>query len=69
MSEREKELVGLLAEECKDMRDVQALLKSLFQGTIQAMLEGEMDEHLGYEKRSNQGDRSGNSRNSAGKRR
>lgn len=67
MSEREKELVGLLAEECKDMRDVQALLKSLFQGTIRAMLEGEMDEHLGYEKHSNQGDRSGNSRNGYGK--
>lgn len=67
MSEREKELVGLLAEQCKDMGDVQALLKSLFQGTIQTMLDAEMDEHLGYEKHSNLGDRSGNSRNGYGK--
>jgi putative transposase len=67
VNEREKELVGLLAGECKDMGEVQALLKSLFRGTIEAMLDGEMDEHLGYEKHSNAGDGSGNSRNGYGK--
>ena len=45
------------------MQDVQALLKNLFKGTVESMLEAEMDEHLGYEKHSPVGDLSGNSRN------
>jgi putative transposase len=67
MHEREKELIGLLAEECKTLGDVQTLLKSLFQGTVETMLEAEMDEHLGYEKHSMLGNNSGNSRNGYGK--
>jgi putative transposase len=63
MSERERELVKLLAEKCSNMKDVQILLKSLFKGTIEQMLEAEMEEHLGYEKHSSVGDGSGNSRN------
>lgn len=63
MSERERELVKLLAEQCGNMKDVQILLKSLFKGTIEQMLEAEMEEHLGYEKHSPAGDGSGNSRN------
>lgn len=63
MNEKARELVGLLAEECESMQDVQDLLKNLFKGTIEEMLETEMDEHLGYEKHNPAGDLSGNSRN------
>ena len=38
-----------------------------FAGTIEQMLEAEMDEHLGYEKNSVLGNNSGNSRNGYGK--
>lgn len=48
MHEKARELVALLSEECGNLEDVQALLKSLFKGTIERMLEAEMDEHLGY---------------------
>lgn len=63
MHEKERELVSLLAKQCKNMKDVQSLLKSLFKGTIEEMLEAEMEEHLGYEKHSAAGDDTGNSRN------
>lgn len=66
MHERAKELVGLLSTECENMEDVQALLKTLFKGTIEQMLEAEMEEHLGYEKHSSTGNGSGNSRNGYG---
>ncbi|MCK9478119.1 MAG: IS256 family transposase [Firmicutes bacterium] len=45
------------------MEDIHAMLKSLFGGTIEEMLEAEMEEHLGYDKHSSKGDLSGNSRN------
>jgi transposase-like protein len=45
------------------MQDIQDLLKNLFKGTIEEMLEVEMDDHLGYDKHSPLGDLSGNSRN------
>jgi putative transposase len=67
MREQEKQLVGLLAEECKNMEDVHALLKNLFKETLEQMLEAEMDEHLGYEKNDSAGNNSGNSRNGYGK--
>lgn len=63
MHEKERELVGLLAGRCKNLEDVQNLLKGLFKGTLEQMLEAEMDEHLGYEKHNSDGDGSGNSRN------
>lgn len=63
MHEKEQELVGLLARECKTMADVQLLIKTLFKGTVEQMLEAEMDEHLGYEKYDTTGKNSGNSRN------
>ena len=67
MHEKARELVALLSEECGNLEDVQALLKSLFKGTIERMLEAEMDEHLGYEKHSVLGNNSGNNRNGYGK--
>jgi putative transposase len=63
LTEKEKELVSLLMQDCESTGDIQAKLKSLFAGTIETMLESEMDEHLGYEKNSVDGNNSGNSRN------
>jgi len=62
-SEHAKELIGLLTAECESVSDVQDMLKHLFKGTLEAMLEAEMEEHLGYEKHSVLGNNSGNSRN------
>jgi transposase-like protein len=45
------------------MQDIHDMLKGLFKGAIEEMLEAEMDEHLGYEKHSPLGDLTGNSRN------
>lgn len=47
----------------KTGEDVTAFMKELHTRVYEQMLEGEMDTHLGYEKHSNQGDHSGNSRN------
>ena len=58
-----KQLAKLLATECRTTGDIQNKLKELFGGTLQEMLEAEMDEHLGYDKHSPDGDGSGNSRN------
>lgn len=66
MNENAKKLVALLSEECHSMTDVQEMLKNLFKGTVEAMLEGEMEEHLGYEKSSAAGRNTGNSRNGYG---
>ena len=65
LSEREKELVQLLMRECERTGDIQEKLKRLFAGTIEQMLEAEMDEYLGYEKNS----AAGNSRSGYGKKR
>lgn len=66
MDEKEMELVKLLMADCESTGDIQGKLKRLFAGTIEAMLEAEMDEHLGYEKNSVLGNNSGNSRNGYG---
>jgi putative transposase len=63
LTDREKELVGLIMQDCQNTGDIQLKLKRLFAGTIEQMLEAEMDEHLGYEKHSVEGNNSGNSRN------
>ena len=67
LSEKEMELVKLLMADCHNTGDIQSMLKRLFAGTIEQMLEAEMDEHLGYEKHSAAGNNSGNSRNGYGK--
>ena len=73
LDDREMELVKLLMADCQTnllvwaTGDIQAKLKKLFAGTIEQMLEAEMDEHLGYEKNSVAGNNSGNSRNGYGK--
>ncbi len=53
-------------EVLKDMsslEDVEHLFKDLFKQAVEAMLEAEMTEHLGYEKHSASGRNGGNSRN------
>jgi putative transposase len=67
LNENARELAKLLAAECSDTQDVALLLKKLFAGTIEEMLEAEMDTYLGYVKHDNSGDNSGNSRNGYGK--
>lgn len=57
------ELVSLVMRDCQSTGDIQEKLKRLFAGTIEQMLEAEMDIHLGYEKNSIEGNNSGNSRN------
>jgi putative transposase len=63
LTDKELELVSLLMQDCQSTGDIQVKLKRLFAGTIEQMLEAEMDEHLGYEKHSVSGNNSGNSRN------
>lgn len=63
LTDREMELVSLLMKDCQTTADIQSKLKRLFAGTIEQMLEAEMDEHLGYQKHSVLGNNSGNSRN------
>ena len=63
LTDKEMELVSLLMQDCQSTGDIQSKLKRLFAGTIEQMLEAEMDEHLGYEKNSVAGNNSGNSRN------
>ncbi len=53
------ELARLLMADRVTTGDVQARLKMLFADTIDQMLEAEMDEHLGYEKNSVEGNNSG----------
>ena len=67
LTDKQKELVGLIASECATTSDVSAMLKNLFAGTMEAMLETEMDVHLGYAKNSVDGNNTGNSRNGYGK--
>jgi len=63
LSEQERELVRLIAAECSTTEDIQNKLKALFSGSLEEILESEMDEHLGYAKNSASGNNSGNSRN------
>jgi putative transposase len=58
---------GLLNKEFlsqfKSQEDVSNFMKELHTKVFEELLQAEMDEHLGYEKHSKQGDLSGNSRN------
>jgi transposase-like protein len=51
MSEGKKNIIaGLIQEyDIQSAADIQEALKGLLGGTIQDMMEAEMDEHLGYE--------------------
>lgn len=58
-----KDALKELAKECHSVEDIQEKLKELFKETLQQVFEAEMDEHLGYSKHDNAGDKIGNSRN------
>lgn len=59
------EILRRLIEEydVKTTKDVQEMLKDLFAGTIQEMLEAELEDHLGYERYDNKNKGTTNSRN------
>jgi putative transposase len=67
INDKTRELSRELAAACASTQDVTAMLKDLFAGAIEEMLEAEMSEHLGYAKNSVEGNNSGNSRNGYGK--
>ena len=67
LNEKEMALAALLSEECTTPSELTSKLKNLFAGTLEKMLEAELDEHLGYDKHSVTGNNSGNSRNGFGK--
>ena len=66
LKEEQAALVKSLSQECETAADVTKLLKELFSKTLEQMLQAELDEHLGYDKHSNDGDNSGNSWNGYG---
>lgn len=51
----------------KNKEEFQDFFQSLFKEGVEAMLQAELDEHLGYEKHSPEGYHSGNSRNGSSK--
>lgn len=57
------DLARELAKDCRTLEDIQELLKNVFKDTVQAILEAEMEQHLGCEKHSVDGNNTGNSRN------
>lgn len=68
----EKELKNLASEmvgEFKSEKDFDAFTKALRKQFWESTLEGEMDEHLGYEKHDPKGNNSGNSRNGKSRKR
>jgi len=66
LTEEQKKLIDELARNCKNPEDIigkHGILKELQKRYIEAALEAEMSEHLGYEKHEPKGKGSGNSRN------
>lgn len=63
MQNLRKQLANELANDCKTVTDVRNAINGLFIEALEAILEAEITEHLGYEKHSGKGDNSGNSRN------
>ncbi|MGG7142168.1 transposase, partial [Clostridium nigeriense] len=65
MSFSKEELIKILAKDpsIKTAEDIQNVLKDLFGGVLQQMLEAELDNHLGYAKHDYQNKATTNSRN------
>lgn len=64
LTEGNKNIIASLIEEydIETADDIQEALKDLLGGTIKSMMEAEMDEHLGYERSSNDNYRNGTKR-------
>ena len=67
LNEQQMELVKAISQECNTPAEVTSLLKTLQAGTLEQMLQAEMDEHIGYDIHSPEGDNTGSSRNGYGK--
>lgn len=69
MSFSKEELIKMLAKDpsIKTAEDIQNVLKDLFGGVLQQMLEAELDNHLGYTKHDYQNKNTTNSRNGKGR--
>lgn len=63
MQDMQDKTIRELAMDCHTVEDVHEMLKNLFKNTLQEILEAELDNHLGYEKHSLEGNNTGNSRN------
>jgi putative transposase len=62
----DKEQIDKLLANCKNNADIfgeDGLIKNLVKSVLERVLEGEMTEHLGYEKHDPKGNNTGNSRN------
>jgi len=67
LNENGQALMRAICQECETPSDVTKMLKELFAGTLEMMMQAELDEHLGYDKHCVEGNNSGNSRNGYGK--
>lgn len=63
MQDMQDKTIRELTKGCRSVEDVHEMLKNLFKDTLQEILEAELDNHLGYEKHSLEGNNTGNSRN------
>jgi len=65
-----KELIQELVQECNSPEEIlgkDGLLKQITKAVVEAALEGEMTDHLGYPPNSQTGNNTGNSRNGKGR--
>ena len=65
LSPERKKLISRLIDEfdIKSAKDIEDAFKEMFSPMLQDMLEGELDDHLGYEKYEHSGESGTNSRN------
>jgi transposase-like protein len=65
--QKQEDLTGVLPEDFfkqfKTMSEIENFFEQLFKRGVQELLQGELDDHLGYQKHSPEGINSGNSRN------
>ena len=54
---------GRKAFDIKSAKDIEDMFKDMFSPMLQEMIEGELDDHLGYEKHEHSGESGFNSRN------
>ena len=65
LSPERKELISKLIDEFdpKSVKDIEDMFKDMFSPMLQEMLEGGLDDHLGYEKYEHSGASGSNRRN------